>query len=141
MSIKKLDLLEGVEIKVNQDNMVEIKNGDVIQKVYDENGFDKDRLSLLRDINGEVSKRLTDVAGKAMTTHLQAEGNEDIEGLSFEHELPHADFGVAITRPAKKKGNKLERDEVKANIASYVKSKGLDSTNEVRDELASMWDD
>jgi len=119
---------------ISDKNVVSVENESAIKDAMLNTGVSEEQLESLSSIVADSSAALTSLVGESMMNHLKA--NEDVNNLSFGLTAPLASFGIDIARPE----GEVTRQIVRDNIGSRVVFRGLDSTSDVADELAAIWD-
>ncbi|AQT28115.1 hypothetical protein pVa21_174 [Vibrio phage pVa-21] len=97
-----------------------------------------EQLDILASVISDGSAAVTAKLGDPMIRRIQ--DNEDLANLDFDLDTPIVQLGLSVSRPTKEDGKELTREQYRANIGARVTVRGLDSTNAVADELASMWE-
>lgn len=97
-----------------------------------------EQLATLASVITDGSAAVTAKLGDSMIRRMHE--NEDLANLDFDLDTPIVQLGLSISRPTKEDGVAITREQYRANIGARVTVRSLDSTNEVADELADMWD-
>ena len=122
-----------------KDNIVVIENS---EKIFNDNlpkGVTLEAVQELGSYRSDFSVALTQVAGKAIVTHLNE--NKDVGNMSAEVKTADVDFGLRVARPTPKKGGKVTPELVDAGIAIYTTVKtDAEAIGAARKEMLSLWD-
>ena len=122
-----------------KDNTVVIENS---EKIFNDNlpkGVTLEAVQELGSYRSDFSVALTQVAGKAIVTHLNE--NKDVGNMVAEVKTSDVDFGLRVARPTPKKGGKVTPELVDAGIAIYTTVKtDAEAIGAARKEMLSLWD-
>lgn len=108
----------------------------VSEHIKEVSGVNDEQLVKLHTAIADTSAAVTKHVGDAIIVHLKE--NPDLSLLDFRVDSGLLDIGVSVARPTAT-GSALNKEHVKAGIASYVSFKGLDKSHDVIEELADAW--
>lgn len=132
----KLENLFIENTTIDDKNQVIIKDG---EKIWEDNlPISKEDVEKLSSYRNTFSAAYTKAVGGKVIEHMKSD--DKIGHLSCELITPDVDFGFDFARPTAVGSAKLSKGDVRASIGARVTVKGLDSTEEVTDALADMWD-
>lgn len=97
-----------------------------------------EQLDILANVVRDGSAAVTAKLGDPMIRRLHE--NEDLANLDFDLDTPIVQLGLSVSRPTQEDGKAITREQRRANIGARVTVRGLDSTNDVADELSDMWE-
>lgn len=96
-----------------------------------------EQLAIISDVQTASSAAISKQVGSAMINVFKED--DTVNQLAFSVRTPIAEFGIDMARPDKDSEGNTSKEMYRASIGSRVTVRGLDSTNEVIDELADMW--